>query len=87
MKQELEVEKLKKDRGWSWIVLGASFLTQMNVWGFTLSFGIYHVTLRDYFDTSNQRISLIGSMIFFFLFLSGKHNMHIGIRIQEYSDT
>uniref|UniRef100_A0A914WH53 Vacuolar protein sorting-associated protein 53 homolog n=1 Tax=Plectus sambesii TaxID=2011161 RepID=A0A914WH53_9BILA len=53
-----------KDVGWSWLVLGASFIVNGIVFGQLLCFGIYLVVLRDHFDASRSEVAFIGSVAY-----------------------
>lgn len=53
-----------KDTWWSWVVLGAAFLSQTIIFGLLLCFGIYFVTLLDYFQCTKAEIAVVGSVLY-----------------------
>jgi hypothetical protein len=54
---------LPPDGGWGWLVVAASFLTNLIVDGVCYTFGIIMPDLLDYFDSSNGKTALVGSMV------------------------
>lgn len=51
------------DGGWGWVVVGASFLTNLIVDGVCYTFGIIMPELLTYFQSSNGKTALVGSMV------------------------
>ena len=52
------------DEGYSWIVLAASFVTNMLTIGFTYSIGVYYVEFLSVFNESKGYTALISSLNF-----------------------
>lgn len=65
-------EQLSKDCGWSWVILAASFLIQVIIFGLVLCFGIYFVTLLDYFQCTKREVAIVGSIAYGTKCLTGK---------------
>ncbi len=57
-------KEFKKDTFLSWIVLAAGFLTQTITFGLSLCFGIYFVTLLEYFDATKSEVAIVGSITY-----------------------
>lgn len=62
----------EKDAGWSWLILTASFFTQMITLGTILCFGLYFVVLRDHFACSRQEVAGIGGTAYGIFCITGK---------------
>ncbi|XP_072931658.1 monocarboxylate transporter 9-like [Epargyreus clarus] len=57
-----EPEPQIPDGGWGWVVVAASFLIATVADGLAFSYGLLQVRFVDYFETSEARTSLIGSL-------------------------
>lgn len=68
-----EVDKLPPipDGGWGWVVVFAAFLTAACADGLTYSFGILHEEFINYFQESQSKTSLIGSLFISIPLISG----------------
>lgn len=54
---------LAPDSQYSWIILLASFLTNVIVDGVCFAFGIFYPELLEYFNESRAKTALIGSVL------------------------
>ncbi|XP_045450194.1 uncharacterized protein LOC123658948 [Melitaea cinxia] len=59
------------DGGWGWMVVFAAFLTAACADGLTYSFGILHEEFTNYFEQSQSKTSLIGSLFISTPLISG----------------
>ncbi|XP_052742507.1 monocarboxylate transporter 14 [Bicyclus anynana] len=59
------------DGGWGWVVVFAAFLTASCADGLTYSFGILHEEFINYFQDSQSKTSLIGSLFISIPLISG----------------
>ena len=50
------------DGGWGWVVVFASFIAHCIADGCAFSFGIFYMTLKDSFNESDAKTSLVGSI-------------------------
>ena len=50
------------DGGWGWAVVFASFIAHCIADGCAFSFGIFYMTLKDSFNESDAKTSLVGSI-------------------------
>lgn len=68
-----ETDKLPPipDGGWGWVVVFAAFLTAACADGLTYSFGILHEEFINYFQESQSKTSLIGSLFISIPLISG----------------
>ncbi|XP_039758779.1 uncharacterized protein LOC120632823 [Pararge aegeria] len=68
-----ETDKLPPipDGGWGWVVVFAAFLTASCADGLTYSFGILHEEFINYFQDSQSKTSLIGSLFISIPLISG----------------
>jgi len=64
---DIEVEELTPpltpDGGWGWMVVAATFVSNLVVDGVAYTFGIIMPELIDYFDSSKGKTALVGSMV------------------------
>jgi len=64
---DVEIEELSPpltpDGGWGWMVVAATFVTNLIVDGVAYTFGIIMPELLDYFDAGKGKTALVGSMI------------------------
>jgi len=51
------------DGGWGWLVVAASFFTNLIVDGVCYTFGIIMPELIDYYETTNSKAALAGSLV------------------------
>lgn len=51
------------DGGWGWLVVAASFLTNLIVDGVCYTFGVIMPDLLVYFESSKGKTALVGSMV------------------------
>ena len=54
---------LTPDGGWGWMVVVASFVTNLLVDGVAYTFGIIMPALIDHFDASKGKTAVVGSLI------------------------
>ncbi|XP_022126371.2 monocarboxylate transporter 14 [Pieris rapae] len=59
------------DGGWGWVVVFAAFLVSACADGLAYSFGILHEEFTNYFDASQSKTSLIGSLFISIPLISG----------------
>ncbi|CAF4861441.1 unnamed protein product [Pieris macdunnoughi] len=59
------------DGGWGWVVVFAAFLVSACADGLAYSFGILHEEFINYFDASQSKTSLIGSLFISIPLISG----------------
>lgn len=59
------------DGGWGWVVVFAAFLTSACADGLAYSFGILHEEFTNYFNESQSKTSLIGSLFISIPLISG----------------
>lgn len=50
------------DGGWGWVVVAAAFLVSARADGLAVSFGLLHEEFTAYFETTQSKTSLIGSL-------------------------
>jgi len=64
---DIEVEELAPpltpDGGWGWMVVAATFVSNLIVDGVAYTFGIIMPELIDYFNSSKGKTALVGSMV------------------------
>lgn len=61
------------DGGWGWVIVVAAFLSNMIADGITFTFGIFLEELSNAFNVTIGTVTLIGSVMNFFYYLSGKY--------------
>ncbi|CAH0725116.1 unnamed protein product, partial [Brenthis ino] len=71
--EDSDVDKLPPipDGGWGWVVVFAAFLTSACADGLAYSFGILHEEFTNYFNESQSKTSLIGSLFISIPLISG----------------
>ena len=62
-KKPEQKEPVAPDGGYSWIVLIASFITNVIVDGVCFAFGIFYLEFLDYFQESRGKTAWIGSIL------------------------
>ena len=60
------------DRGWSWVVCGAAFITQMLTVGFIAAIGVYYVEFLSVFEESKATTAWISSLNYGALSIVGR---------------
>ncbi len=60
--EEEHHEALERDGGYGWVIVAAVFLIHVIVDGISFTFGVFSKSFKDYFETTESKVSLVGSL-------------------------
>ncbi len=60
------------DRGYSWVVFVAAFITNGMIFGFVSSFGLFFNAIMDEFQADRKSVGLAGGVLNGILLISGR---------------
>ncbi|XP_048511572.1 monocarboxylate transporter 14 isoform X2 [Athalia rosae] len=70
--QEVEVRMVvPPDGGWGWVIVAASFMSNLVVDGIIFSFGVFLVHVAEAFQVSKAKVALVGSLQTGFYLITG----------------